>query len=71
MAMQNEKKSIEEMFSALEATISELEKDDVSLEKAFSLYEEGIKLVKNCESEIDTVEKKVLSLSGGETHEFS
>lgn len=71
MSEQNEKKSIEEMFSALDSTISELEKDDVTLEKAFSLYEEGIKLVKECESEIDTVEKKVLSINGGETHEFS
>ena len=71
MSGQNEKKSIEEMFSALDSTISELEKDDVTLEKAFSLYEEGIKLVKECESEIDTVEKKVLSINGGETHEFS
>lgn len=66
-----ENKSIEEEFEKLEALISELEKDDVALEKAFSLYEEGIKLVSKVQSEIDVVEKKVLALSGGEIHEFS
>lgn len=66
-----EKKTVEEMFETLENTIAELEKDDVSLERAFSLYEEGMKLVKSCEEEIDTVEKKVIALSKGETYEFT
>lgn len=67
----SEKKTVEEMFETLESTIEELEKDDVSLERAFSLYEEGMKLVKSCEEEIDTVEKKVLALNKGETYEFN
>ena len=65
-----EKKSIEENLTALEEIINELSKEDVSLEKAFSLYESGMKLVKEVESEIDTVEKKVLEISGGVTREF-
>lgn len=72
MADAVEKKSIEEMFDILENTISELERDDVSLEKSFKLFEEGMKLVSSCEKEIDLVEKKVLELSaGGNTVEFS
>lgn len=73
MANKNEEKmSLEEMFSGLENIISELEKDDVSLERAFKLYEEGVKLTGLCESEIDLVEKKVLELTnGGNTIEFS
>lgn len=67
----NENKTIEEKFEKLESIIGELEKDDVALEKAFALYEEGIKLVSMAQSEIDTVEKKVLKLSGGEVSEFS
>jgi len=67
---ETEKITIEEKFKTLEATISDLEKDDVSLEKAFSLYEKGMKLVAECESEIDVVEKKVLELSGGSVREF-
>lgn len=65
-----DKKTVEENLLELENTINELEKEDVTLESAFSLYEKGMKLVKECEKEIDTVEKKVLELSGGSVHEF-
>lgn len=65
-----DKKTVEENLLELENTINELEKEDVTLENAFSLYEKGMKLVKECEKEIDTVEKKVLELSGGSVHEF-
>ena len=70
--MAEEKKAtIEELFEEIDKTITELEKDDLPLDKAFSLYEKGIKLTAECEKEIDTVEKKVLVLSGGELSEFS
>ncbi len=67
---ENKEKSLEENFELLDKTISELEKEDVTLEKAFSLYESGMKLVSLCEKEIDTVEKKVLKISGGTLDEF-
>ncbi|MBR5896828.1 MAG: exodeoxyribonuclease VII small subunit, partial [Lachnospiraceae bacterium] len=58
--MAEEKKAtIEELFEEIDKTITELEKDDLPLDKAFSLYEKGIKLTAECEKEIDTVEKKV------------
>ena len=70
--MAEEKKAtIEELFEEIDKTITELEKDDLPLDKAFSLYETGIKLTAECEKEIDTVEKKVQVLSGGELSEFS
>ena len=70
--MAEEKKvQIEDLFNEIEETITELEKDDLPLDKAFSLYEKGIKLTALCEEEIDTVEKKVQVLSGGELSEFS
>ncbi|MBP5453630.1 MAG: exodeoxyribonuclease VII small subunit [Lachnospiraceae bacterium] len=67
---ENKEKSLEENFELLDKTISELEKEDVTLEEAFSLYESGMKLVSLCEKEIDTVEKKVLKISGGSLDEF-
>ncbi len=67
---ENKEKSLEENFEILDKTISELEKEDVTLEEAFSLYESGMKLVSLCEKEIDTVEKKVLKISGGSLDEF-
>lgn len=67
-----EKKSLEELFESLEGIVTELEGDNVPLERAFMLYEEGVKLTARCEKEIDTIEKKVLKLSdGGQTDEFS
>ena len=68
---EDKKLSVEEMFESLEGILSELEGEDVSLEKAFSLYEKGVKLTAECEKQIDCVEKKVLELTdGGTTHEF-
>ncbi|MCR4934001.1 MAG: exodeoxyribonuclease VII small subunit [Lachnospiraceae bacterium] len=67
---ENKEKSLEENFELLDKTISELEKENVTLEEAFSLYESGMKLVSLCEKEIDTVEKKVLKISGGTLDEF-
>lgn len=70
--MEKEKKNLEEMFTQLEETVGKLENNDISLEEAFSFYEKGVKLVKQCQEEIDTVEKKVLELKkDGTTDEFS
>lgn len=68
---EDKKATIEELFEEIDKTITELEKDDLPLDRAFSLYEKGIKLTAECEKEIDTVEKKVQVLSGGELGEFS
>lgn len=70
--MEKEKKNLEEMFTQLEETVGKLENNDISLEEAFSFYEKGVKLVKQCQEEIDTVEKKVLELKkDGTADEFS
>lgn len=49
--------------------IGKLEKGDGSLEDAFADYEEGMKLVKSCNEKIETIEKKILVLSGDQTEE--
>ena len=68
---ENNKFSLEEGFKKLDETIKEMEGDDVTLERSFQLYKEGIDLIKKCSDEIDTVEKQVLILSGnGEASEF-
>ena len=44
---------------------------DVSLDDSFALYTEGTKLLKFCNEQLDTVEKKMLVLSEeGELYEF-
>jgi exodeoxyribonuclease VII small subunit len=58
-----EKMSIEEAFSQIEEKITELQKDDVSLEDSFKLYQEGMNLLKYADEAIDKVEKKVQKIS--------
>ncbi len=55
--------TLEENFARLEETIGLLEDEDISLEDAFAAYSEGMKLLKNCNEQIDRVEKKVLKLA--------
>lgn len=55
--------SIEENFAKLEETIQRLESGEVSLEEAFVFYSEGMKLIKDCNDQIDRVEKQVLKLT--------
>ena len=55
--------TLEEDFETLENLIKELSKDDVNIEEAFSKYEQGLKLLKNCNEKIDTIEKKVQVLT--------
>ena len=55
--------SLEENFARLEQEIEKLEAEDVTLEEAFSAYSAGMKLLKECNAQIDKVEKKVLKLT--------
>lgn len=57
------KASLEENFASLEKTIELLEADDITLEEAFRAYSAGMKLLKECNDQIDKVEKKVLKLN--------
>ena len=67
-----EKRSVEELFDSLDKIVEELESDDVSLEKAFTLYESGVKIAGELSKEIDLTEKKVLKLTKeGDVDEFS
>ena len=66
-----EDQSLEEIFSDLEQTIKEMEDGEISLEKSFRLYHQGMDMLKACNSNIDKVEKKMLLLDEeGEEHEF-
>ncbi len=49
----------EECLQRLEKIVNELEKGDLPLEKALTLFEEGIQLSNNCRSELEAAEGKV------------
>jgi len=60
------KLTLEESFDALDGIIDELQRGELTLEESFKKYEEGMKLIKNCNDSIDKVEKKLLVINGGE-----
>lgn len=69
--MAKKEMKLEESFEKLNSIMIELEKSDVSLEDSFTLYQEGMKLLKTCNDSIDKVEKELIILSeNGETNEL-
>ena len=66
-----EELTLEECFSGLEEIIEKMQDTEVSLEDSFALYEQGMKMLKNCNQKIDAVEKKMLKMNEqGELEEF-
>ena len=63
--------TLEETFAKLEEAIEQLEKEDISLEQSFQVYQEGMKLIQTCNDKINKVEKAALVLNeNGELDEF-
>ena len=56
-------KTLESSMAELEAVMAELEREDITLEESFSLYNTGMKLLKSCNDAIDKVEKKLIVLN--------
>lgn len=61
--------TLEQSFEKLEQIIRNLENGDVSLEDSFKLYNEGMKLIQNCNQQLDKVEKKIVVLNQKEGDE--
>ena len=61
MAEQNP--TLEESFRKLEEIVTKMEQEDISLEDSFALFNDGMKVLKNCNDAIDAVEKKLLILN--------
>lgn len=69
--MKKDKITIEEGLTRLDEILEKMEEKDTDLSESFTLYEEGMKLLKGVNEEIDAVEKKVMMLkSDGEAVEF-
>ncbi len=64
------KKTFEQSMAELDEVVARLESGDTSLEESLSLFEQGIKLVKSCQTMLDSVEKKVSVLLSGENGEL-
>ncbi len=60
---ENDGLKIEEAFQKLDAIAAKLEDKNTSLEDSFALYQQGMELLKYCNSRLDTVEKKMLQIN--------
>ena len=63
--MSEQSQSFEKSMTRLEEIVRHMERGDVPLEQALSLFEEGTSLVSFCSKLLDEAEMKVLQLSKG------
>lgn len=60
--MAKEMKTLEQSMEELQIILEKLEDENIGLEESFRLYQDGMKLLKNCNAAIDKVEKKLMIL---------
>ena len=58
-----DERSLEELFAEAEELIGHMEAPELSLEEAFAAYEQGMKIIRACNSRIDLVEQKMLVMN--------
>ncbi len=62
--------TFEDALAALENVINELEKEDLSLDRALTIFEQGIVLMRKCDSHLKGAQGKIKELLKGEDGEF-
>ena len=63
--MSENKKSVEESFNEIESIIAEMQKEDVTLDCSFELYNQGLTLIKECNEKLDSMEKQIKIIEEG------
>lgn len=54
-----ENNTIEQNFEKIEDIITAMQSEDITLDKSFDLYNEGLKLIKDCNEKIEKVETQI------------
>ncbi len=60
--MADKKQSFEESMDRLETIVRDLESNEKPLDETIALFEEGLKLVKNCDEKLKQFENQVDTL---------
>lgn len=55
-------KSFRDSMNRLDEIVAQLERNDIELEEAVKLFEEGLVLVKDCDNQLNNFENKVKKL---------
>ncbi len=61
--MSDTDRSFEDALTLLEDRVRELEAGDVPLEKALTLFEQGIALTRECHEKLDAADQKIVELT--------
>ncbi len=56
--------TLEESFTQLDELIAKLESGNIPISESFKLYKDGIRLIENCNKQLDKVEKEMIVLGG-------
>ena len=62
MAEQMQGRSFEQALSELEVRVRKLDEKGIPLETSLNLFEEGVKLVRECQQLLDQAEHKIIEL---------
>lgn len=71
MEENKQERPLEEIFAELDGILKKMQNPEVSLEESFSLYEQGMRDIRQSTGLLDEIEQKMLLLSKeGETVPF-
>ena len=59
-----ENRSFEAALGELESRVARLERDNLELEDALRLFEEGVGLVRECHEKLDAADARIVALTG-------
>jgi exodeoxyribonuclease VII small subunit len=59
MSAENQTRSFEASLEALEKIVHELEQGDLPLERSLELFEQGIRLSRECQERLDQAERRI------------
>lgn len=62
MARESARPSFETLFERLESQVQKLEQGGLSLEESIAVFEEGMKLARECQSRLDETELRIVRL---------
>ena len=62
MAEETQERSFEQALSELEVRVRKLDEKGIPLETSLNLFEEGVKLVRECQQLLDQAEHKIIEL---------
>ena len=61
--MRKKEASFEQLYAELEATVQKLEAGNLTLDESLTLYEQGLQLARQCNTQLDEAELRITELA--------